>query len=46
MGHQSRLMTAVLPAPLRNAGVLAKQVAGLDVISGGRFILDLGIGRK
>ena len=41
-----RLMTTVLLAPLRNAGVLAKQSASLDAISGGRFTLGLGIGRR
>ena len=41
-----RLMTTVLLAPLRNAGVLAKQAASLNAISGGRFTLGLGIGRR
>ncbi len=41
-----RLMTSVLLAPLRNSGVLAKQAASLDAISGGRFTLGMGIGRR
>ena len=44
--HRVRLMTTVLLAPLRNAGMLAKQAASLNAISRGRFTLGLGIGRR
>ena len=50
IGHLSavterlRFGTSVLVAPLRNPFVLAKQVATLHELSGGRVILGLGVG--
>lgn len=40
------LMSAALLGPLYNSGVLAKQVASIDVLSGGRLTLGLGIGAR
>jgi alkanesulfonate monooxygenase SsuD/methylene tetrahydromethanopterin reductase-like flavin-dependent oxidoreductase (luciferase family) len=41
-----RLLSGTLLAPIYNAGVLAKQAASLDALSGGRLTLGLGIGMR
>jgi probable F420-dependent oxidoreductase len=39
-----RLATGIVILPQRNPVVLAKQIASLDVVSGGRFTFGIGVG--
>ncbi|MDP9225962.1 MAG: LLM class flavin-dependent oxidoreductase, partial [Actinomycetota bacterium] len=41
-----RLATTILISTLRNTTVVAKQAASLDRMSGGRFVLGLGLGAR
>ena len=41
-----KLFTNVLVLPLHNAGIVAKQAASLDRVSGGRLWLGLGVGAR
>jgi alkanesulfonate monooxygenase SsuD/methylene tetrahydromethanopterin reductase-like flavin-dependent oxidoreductase (luciferase family) len=41
-----RLMTTVLLAPLFNTGVLAKELASIDVLTGGRLTVGVGVGAR
>jgi alkanesulfonate monooxygenase SsuD/methylene tetrahydromethanopterin reductase-like flavin-dependent oxidoreductase (luciferase family) len=41
-----RVMSTILIAPLRRGGVLAKQVATLDALSGGRLTVGIGVGAR
>lgn len=44
--ERTRLQTEVLLGPLRTTALLAKQVATLDRMSGGRFTPGIGVGGR
>src|SRR5712691_5614109 len=41
-----KLVTTIVIAPLHNTSMLAKAVASLDALSGGRLILGLAVGAR
>jgi len=41
-----RVMSAILVGPVRNAGILAKEAATVDAISGGRLTLGIAVGSR
>ncbi|MDR7554996.1 MAG: LLM class flavin-dependent oxidoreductase [Armatimonadota bacterium] len=41
-----RLATMIVVAPLRNTALLAKSLASLDALSGGRLVVGLGVGAR
>jgi alkanesulfonate monooxygenase SsuD/methylene tetrahydromethanopterin reductase-like flavin-dependent oxidoreductase (luciferase family) len=41
-----RLATSVVALPVRDTGIVAKEVASLDVLSGGRFSFGIGISSR
>ncbi|MFN8523283.1 MAG: LLM class flavin-dependent oxidoreductase [Chloroflexota bacterium] len=40
------LMSGVLLGPMRQTGILAKQIASIDALSGGRVTVGLGVGMR
>lgn len=44
--RRARLVTCILIAPLRETASLAKQVASVDVLSGGRVTLGMAVGAR